>query len=102
MLTKEERLKKDTETQIQLVTLYILMNEYSEYQFKKIVKTNDALKISIGKLEWFKEIHFFSWFLIKKMQDKQLRMFKLVKIGRNYIAPVQIADKGTKVEVRGQ
>jgi hypothetical protein len=54
---------------------------------------NDSLKISIGKLEWFKDIHFFSWFLLKKMQDKSLRSFKIIKIGEGSLVPVQVEDK---------
>lgn len=59
---RDEDFKKSTQTQIQLVTLYVLLNEYSEFNFKKVVKMNESLKVAIGKLEWFKEVHFFSWF----------------------------------------
>jgi hypothetical protein len=80
-------------SQIQLITLYILLNEYSEFQFKRVVKQNDSLKVAIGKLEWFKAVHFFSWLLLKKMQDKTLRAFRVVKIGDGMLVPVLIEDK---------
>jgi hypothetical protein len=97
----EEQFKKSTLEQIQLVTLYILLNEYSEFQFKRVVKMSESLKVAIGKLEWFKEIHFFSWLLLKKMQDKTLKMFKIVKVGTSVLAPVQVSDRQTKVELSG-
>lgn len=88
-------------SQIQLVTLYILLNEYSEYKFKRIVKQYDSLKLSIGKLEWFKDVHFFSWFLLKKMQDKTLRQFKVIKIGEGMQVPIQVSEKGAQILLNG-
>ena len=59
------------------------------------------MKIFIGKVEWFKEMHFFSWLLLKKMQDKTLKMFKVVKLGENFLAAVQVDSKQTRVETSG-
>jgi hypothetical protein len=83
------------------VTLYILLNEYSEYNFKRVVKLSDTLKLSLGKLSCFSSLHFFSWLLLKKMQDKSLKAYKLVKLGENLIFPVQVSDKVAKIEVEG-
>jgi hypothetical protein len=63
------------------------------------VKQFDSLKVSIGKLEFFKDIDFFSWFLLNKMQDSSLKLFKVVKLGDNMIVPVHVQDKSQKVEI---
>lgn len=83
------------------MTLYILLNEYSEFQFKRVVKLSDTLKISLGKLEWFKSLHFFSWYLLKKMQDKSLKTFKLLKLGSNMLVPVQVPERDARVSITG-
>lgn len=53
---QEESLKKSCLTQLQLVTLFILLNEYSEFNFKRVVKLSDTLKVSLGKLSSFSTI----------------------------------------------
>jgi hypothetical protein len=52
----QESLKKSCLTQLQLVTLFILLNEYSEFNFKRVVKLSDTLKVSLGKLSSFSTI----------------------------------------------
>ena len=84
---------------MQLVTLFILLNEYSEFNFKRVVKLSDTLKVSLGKLSTFSTIQFFSWLLLKKMQDKSLKAFKVVNIGPNMLFPVQVSEKGAKVDI---
>ena len=74
-----------------------MLNEYTEFDFKRVVKQSDSLKIAIGGLMWFKDLHFFSWLLLKKMQDKSLKQFKIVKIGPGLLFPVQVTDKSAKV-----
>ena len=86
-------------TQLQLVTLYILLNEYTDFDFKRVVKLSDSLKIAIGRLMWFRDINFFSWMLLKKMQDKSLKQFKVIKLSPGMLFPVQVSDKTAKVQV---
>lgn len=81
--------------------MYVLLNEYSDFDFKRVVKQSDSLKIAIGSLTWFRDLHFFSWLLLKKMQDKSLKQFKIVKIAPGLLYPVQITDKAAKVIISG-
>jgi hypothetical protein len=37
------------------------------FNFKRVVKLSDTLKLSLGKLSCFSSLHFFSWLLLKKM-----------------------------------
>ena len=95
----QEQIKGRTAQLIQLVTFYILVQSYTEYPFKKVVKQYDTLKVSMEKLESIAQIDFFSWFLLSKLhQDKSLRCFKLIKLG-NSLYPVQVEDKTAKIKV---
>ena len=85
---KVEALKKEAESQIKLITLYVLLNEHSEFQFKRLIKTSESLKIARGMVESFKEVHFFSWLLIKKMHDKTLKPYKVLNLGENNLVTI--------------
>jgi hypothetical protein len=84
------------------VTLFVVIDAYSEYKFKKLAKQYDQLKLQIGKLEFFKEVDFFSWFLQNKMLDSTLKSFKLAKAGTNMIYPVQVNDKSDTIKLSGK
>ena len=47
----------------------------------------------MGKLESLKDIDLFSWYLFKKMKDKTVKPFKLVRCGKNNLVPMIISDK---------
>jgi hypothetical protein len=98
---RAERLKKEIETQVKLVTMYILLSEHSEYDFKRLIKQSESLKISRGMVECFKEVHFFSWLLLKKMHDKTLKAYKVVRLGDNNLCIVQVEDKQAEVKLSG-
>lgn len=68
--------------------MFTILNLYSDYPFKKTVKQQDSLKVALGKLECFKDIDFFCWYLLSKMQDKTILPFKVVKIGVGLLVPV--------------
>jgi hypothetical protein len=77
-----------------------LLNEYTDFEFKRLIRQSDSLKVTIGRLEWFRNLHFFSWLLLKKVQDKTLKQFKLIKIGDGgLVYPVQVADRQAIVKV---
>jgi hypothetical protein len=76
-----ETVKRRIVDQSRLITFFILVSANSEYPFKKLVKQFETLKVAIAKLECFKDIDFFAWFLLHKMQDKSLKQFKVAKVG---------------------
>ncbi|CDW86523.1 UNKNOWN [Stylonychia lemnae] len=94
-----ERIKLRIVDQVRLVTSFILINQNTEYPFKKLAKQFETLKLAIGKLEYFKDVNFFSWFLLHKMQDKTLKQFKLVKLGEGLVIPVHIQDKQAQLNI---
>lgn len=96
-----ERIKKEAESQVKLVTMYILLSEHSDFDFKRLMKQSESLKIARGMIECFKEVHFFSWLLLKKMHDKTLKAYKVVRLGDSNLCSVQVEDKQAEVKVSG-
>ncbi len=94
-----EAQKRSIVDQVRLVSFFILINTHSQYPFKKLVKQFETLKVSIAKLECFKDMHFFSWLMLHKMQDKSLKSFKTVKIGDGLVIPVQVQDKKESISL---
>lgn len=52
-------------------------------------------------VECFKDVHFFSWLLLKKMHDKTLKAYKVVRLGDSNLCTVQVEDKQAEVKVSG-
>eukprot|EP00347_Sterkiella_histriomuscorum_P012109 403369864 len=98
-LVENEALKRRIVEQVKLVTVFILINQNTDFIFKKIAKQFETLKAALGKLEHFKDIDFFSWFLLHKMQDKTLKQFKLAKLGEGLVLPVQVQDKTKALQI---
>lgn len=47
----------------------------------------------MGKLEVFKDVDFFSWYLYSKMKDNTISPFKLIKASDSLSIPVIVSDK---------
>jgi len=53
-----------------------------------LIKQYDTLKVALAKIESFKDVDFFSWFLMSKIKDKSLKPYKVIKVGKNMLIPI--------------